>query len=124
MRTNSNPWPWWTDMNDWTLIGTLDAIPRLGARTVQTSFGEVAVFRTGTDEVFALINRCPHRGGPLSEGIVAGRKVACPLHNWVIDLTTGEAAAPDHGCTTSVPVRLEGQEVWLGSLRQPLVANL
>jgi nitrite reductase (NADH) small subunit len=108
----------------WTLIGTLEDIPRRGARTVLTAQDEVAVFRTADDAVFALINRCPHKGGPLSEGIVHGRKVACPLHNWVIDLETGEAAAPDHGCTTSVEVRLDGSGLWLNSPDAKLVANL
>ncbi len=108
---------------DWTLIGTLADIPRLGARTVQTSLGEVAVFRTRDDEVFALINRCPHKGGPLSEGIVSGRKVACPLHNWVIDLNTGHADAPDEGCTTSVPVRLDGDSLFLGLVAQKKTVN-
>jgi nitrite reductase (NADH) small subunit len=101
-------------MSDWILIGTLDDIPRLGARTVETPRGQVAVFRTAEDDVFALINKCPHRGGPLSEGIVSGRVVACPLHNWVIDLHTGEAKAPDQGCTTAIPVRSEGGALWLG----------
>lgn len=101
-------------MMDWTAIGTMDDIPRLGARTVETPLGQVAVFRTAEDEVFALINKCPHRGGPLSDGIVSGRKVACPLHNWVIDLNSGEAIAPDEGCTTSVPVKVEGTALFLG----------
>jgi nitrite reductase (NADH) small subunit len=104
---------------DWIAIGTVDDIPRLGARTVDTPLGEVAVFRTGADELFALINKCPHKGGPLSEGIVSGRKVACPLHNWVIDLTTGEAAPPDEGCTTSVPVRVDGGRLFLGLACSP-----
>ncbi|HTH15443.1 MAG TPA: nitrite reductase small subunit NirD [Magnetospirillum sp.] len=108
---------------DWTDIGTLDDIPRLGARTVETKMGQVAVFRTKDDEVFALINKCPHRGGPLSEGIVSGRKVACPLHNWVIDLTTGDAVAPDEGCTTSVPVKLEGGRLFLGLATTKKVVN-
>jgi nitrite reductase (NADH) small subunit len=108
---------------DWTPIGTLADIPRLGARTVQTPLGEVAVFRTAEDEVFALINKCPHKGGPLSEGIVAGRKVACPLHNWVIDLNSGHAEAPDEGCTTSVPVRLDGDSLSLGIAKAKKVVN-
>lgn len=108
---------------DWTLIGTIDDIPRLGARTVETPAGQVAVFRTNDDEVFALINRCPHRGGPLSEGLVAGRKVACPLHNWVIDLNTGSADAPDEGCTDKLPVRVDGAEIWLGGQTAQKVAN-
>lgn len=101
-------------MTDWIDIGGLDDIPRLGARTVDTSQGQIAVFRTSEDEVFALLNRCPHRGGPLSEGLVAGRKVACPLHNWVIDLNTGEAVAPDQGCTTSFPIRIAAGRLLLG----------
>lgn len=101
-------------MMDWIDIGTLADIPRLGARTVDTALGEVAVFRTAEDEVFALINKCPHKNGPLSEGIVMGRKVACPLHNWVIDLTSGAAQAPDEGCTTSLPLKQEGERLKLG----------
>lgn len=108
---------------DWTPIGTIEDIPRLGARTVETPLGQVAVFRTRDDEVFALVNRCPHRGGPLSEGIVSGRKVACPLHNWVIDLNSGEAAAPDEGCTTPVPLRNEGGRLFLGLVPARKVVN-
>ncbi len=94
-------------------IGTLSDIPRLGARTVETPAGQIAVFRTAEDDVFALLNRCPHKGGPLSEGIVAGRTVACPLHNWVINLNDGQAVAPDEGCARSFPVRLKGDRLWL-----------
>jgi nitrite reductase (NADH) small subunit len=108
---------------DWIKIGTLSDIPALGARTVETALGEVAVFRTAADEVFALINRCPHKGGPLSEGIVSGRKVACPLHNWVIDLNSGQADAPDEGCTTMVPVRQDGGAIFLGLERLGKVAH-
>ncbi|MBX9635591.1 MAG: nitrite reductase small subunit NirD [Magnetospirillum sp.] len=99
---------------DWTAIGTLNDIPRLGARTVETPLGQVAVFRTAEDQVFALINKCPHKGGPLSEGIVSGRKIACPLHNWVIDLNSGTADAPDEGCTTTIPVKQDGERLFLG----------
>ncbi len=85
-------------------VGRLDDIPRLGSRVVRTALGEIAVFRTAADEVFALRNTCPHRGGPLSEGIVHGRSVTCPLHNWVISLETGEVEGPDHGCTGVIGV--------------------
>ncbi|MBC7907285.1 MAG: nitrite reductase small subunit NirD [Rhodospirillaceae bacterium] len=105
---------------DWTAIGTLNDIPPLGARTVETPLGQVAVFRTAEDEVFALINKCPHKGGPLSEGIVSGRKVACPLHNWVIDLNSGEAVAPDNGCTTVVPVKIEDGLLYLAPPLPPV----
>jgi len=72
------------------------------------------VFRTGADAVFALVDRCPHRGGPLSEGIVAGDTVTCPLHNWVIGLADGVALAPDEGRTVVLPVRILAGEVHIG----------
>lgn len=100
-------------MIDWIDIGRLEDIPPRGARTVQTAQGPVAVFRTGDDAVFALVNRCPHRGGPLSDGIVAGKLVVCPLHNWTIDLESGQAAAPDEGCTPRIPVRVVDGVLWL-----------
>jgi nitrite reductase (NADH) small subunit len=71
------------------------------------------VFRSAEDEVFALLDRCPHKGGPLSQGIVHGRSVTCPLHNWKIDLASGESLAPDVGCTRAYPVRLEQGHVLL-----------
>jgi nitrite reductase (NADH) small subunit len=91
----------------WVEIGPIDSIPRLGARVLKRDGGDIAVFRTTNDEVFALLNRCPHKDGPLSEGIVYGRTVACPLHNWCLDLATGQAKAPDEGCATSFPTRIE-----------------
>ena len=97
----------------WIAIGTLEQIPALGARTVETPKGQVAVFRAADDSVFALLNRCPHKNGPLSEGIVAGHTVACPLHNWVIDLTDGQAKAPDEGCTRNFPVKAQDGQIWL-----------
>lgn len=98
---------------DWIEIGRVDDIPMQGARTVRTTGSPVAIFRTAANEIYALVNRCPHRGGPLSEGIVFGRTVACPLHNWVIDLATGEACGPDSGGTPTVPVKLEGGRIFL-----------
>ena len=73
----------------------------------------IAVFRTADDDIFALVDRCPHRGGPLSEGIVQGCAVACPLHGWVIHLDHGEAEAPDEGQAPTVAVKLEGGRIWL-----------
>ncbi len=98
---------------DWIEIGAVDDIPRLGARVVKTPDGDIAVFRTADDKVFALRDRCPHKGGPLSQGIVHGHRVACPLHDWKIALDTGEAVAPDEGCAASFPVRVEDGRVWL-----------
>jgi nitrite reductase (NADH) small subunit len=94
-------------------ICALEAIPPLGARVVRTPDGDIAVFRTATDQVFALRDRCPHKGGPLSQGIVHGAKVTCPLHNWVIDLASGEATGADHGCTHAFAVRVLDGIVWL-----------
>jgi nitrite reductase (NADH) small subunit len=101
-------------MNEWITIGKLDDLPPRGARVVRTRDGDIAVFRTATDQLFALRDRCPHKGGPLSEGMVYGERVACPLHNWTIDLASGDAVAPDHGCTRRYPVRCVGDEVQIG----------
>ncbi len=101
-------------MTQWKYICKLEDIPVLGARRVTRAQGlEVAVFRTATDEVFALLDRCPHKGGPLSQGIVFGKSVACPLHNWTIGLCDGQAQAPDEGCTPSFQVKLEDGAVYL-----------
>jgi nitrite reductase (NADH) small subunit len=101
-------------MNDWNKICRVDDIPVLGARRVRRAAGaDVAVFRTADDRVFALLDRCPHKGGPLSQGIVFGEHVACPLHNWAISLVDGEARAPDIGCATRFAVRVEAGVVSL-----------
>lgn len=101
-------------MTTWKPICRVDDIPVLGARRVQRAQGlEVAVFRTEAGEIFALLDRCPHKGGQLSQGIVFGHSVACPLHNWTIGLCDGQAAAPDEGCTPSFQVKVEGGQVFL-----------
>ena len=100
-------------MTQWIQIAKLDDIPRLGARVLRTDTMDIAVFRTATDQVFALHDRCPHKGGPLSQGIVHGGMVTCPLHNWRIDLASGQAQGPDEGCTNNYPVKVEGGLVYL-----------
>lgn len=97
----------------WIEVGRLDDIPRAGARIVRTADGDIAVFRTLDDRVFALHDRCPHRGGPLSQGIVYGDRVACPLHNWSIELATGRAVAPDEGASACYAVRVERGIIYL-----------
>ena len=88
-------------------ICRLDDIPVLGARRFNREDGKViAIFRNGEDKVFALQDKCPHKGGPLSQGIVFGESVACPLHNWCIGLNDGRAAAPDEGATEKFAVRV------------------
>ena len=101
-------------MSDWLPICRVDEIPVLGARRVARERGaEVAVFRAADDHVFALLDRCPHKGGPLSQGIVFGHSVACPLHNWTIELASGEARAPDVGCAVRFAVKVEAGVVHL-----------
>jgi nitrite reductase (NADH) small subunit len=97
----------------WTRVCRVEDIPVLGARVVKRAHGDVAVFRNSEDEVFALADKCPHKGGPLSQGIVYGRKVACPLHNWNIQLEDGCAVAPDTGCAKRYPVKVEAGDVFL-----------
>ena len=103
----------------WYVVGRLADIPARGARTVRLKGLELAVFRTADDHVFALENRCPHKGGPLADGIVHGRKVACPLHNWVIALDTGCAQGADEGRTRCWPVRVDGDRILLGIADDP-----
>ena len=94
-------------MSTWTPVCRIDDIPPLGARRVNRPKGAaVAIFRTAGDKFFALLDRCPHKGGPLSQGIVFGERVACPLHNWTIALCDGSAAAPDVGCTPAFAVQV------------------
>jgi len=105
-------------MSNWLEVCGIDDIPVLGARVVRrAAYGgsgtDIAIFRNGADQVFALLDRCPHKGGPLSQGIVHGDKVACPLHNWNIELKAGTAVAPDHGCTPTFAVRVDLGRVYL-----------
>ncbi|MEM9048780.1 MAG: nitrite reductase small subunit NirD [Pseudomonadota bacterium] len=95
----------------WIDIGAIDLVPLCGARLLKTRAGCVAVFRTSTNEVFATANSCPHKGGPLVEGIVHGQKVTCPLHNWVFDLNTGLAQGADEGRIATFPVRVEAGRI-------------
>ncbi|MGY9046590.1 tRNA-(guanine-N1)-methyltransferase [Puniceibacterium antarcticum] len=98
---------------NWIDIGALDDIPLRGARVVKTQLGCVALFRTDTDRVFAVSDTCPHKGGPLSEGIVHGNKVTCPLHNWVFSLETGQAQGADSGSITTYPVQVAAGRILL-----------
>ncbi|MEM6310944.1 MAG: nitrite reductase small subunit NirD [Pseudomonadota bacterium] len=91
----------------WIDIGAIDEIPVRGARKVKTKLGCIAVFRTDETTVFATSNVCPHKQGPLNEGIVHGTKVTCPLHNWVFDLETGVAQGADEGRIATYAVRVE-----------------
>ena len=103
-------------MTAWKEICRVEDIPVLGSRRVARDQGlDVAVFRNDADDVFALLDRCPHKGGPLSQGIVFGTRVACPLHNWTIDLCDGQAQAPDEGCTPRFEVKVDKGLVFLNA---------
>lgn len=97
----------------WKKVCPLDDITPLGSRVVRTSEREIGIFRTEDDRVFAINNLCPHKNGPLSQGIVHGDKVTCPLHNWKISLVTGKAEEPDEGETSCYPTKVEGGVVFL-----------
>jgi len=100
-------------MANWVEIAALTDIPQLGARVVESSKGNIAVFRTKHDEVFALLDKCPHKEGPLSQGIVHDNSVTCPMHNWVINLADGQAKGPDEGCTNVFAVKVDSGKVLL-----------
>jgi nitrite reductase (NADH) small subunit len=106
-----------TSLNDWIDIGALDDIPERGARIVKTLAGCVAVFRTLGNEVYAIDDACPHKQGPLSEGIVHGRSVTCPLHNWVISLETGEAQGADSGSVATYAIQVSAGRLLLDASR-------
>ena len=72
-------------------------------------------FRSADDAVFALLDKCPHKGGPLSQGMVAGKVVTCPMHSWKIQLENGEAVAPDQGCARTFPAKVEDGMVWVAA---------
>jgi len=98
---------------NWIEVCKLDEIPPSQARTVQAGDTMVAVFRLTDDRVKAVENRCPHKQGPLAEGIISGDDILCPLHNWRISLDSGEVAAPDEGCVKTYPVKVENGQVFL-----------
>ena len=100
-------------MGEWVRVCALEEIPVLGSRVLRHPEGDICVFRNAADEVFALHDRCPHKGGPLSQGIVHDRSVTCPLHAWQVDLASGEAIAPDSGRARCFPVKVENGEVLL-----------
>ena len=110
-------------IGDWIDVGRLAEIPVRGARTIKTADSEeIAIFRTAGNKVYALVNRCPHKQGHLSQGIVHGDAVACPLHNWRISLSTGEALGEDKGCVPTIPVKIDAGRVLISRLA--MLANV
>jgi nitrite reductase (NADH) small subunit len=100
-------------MSGWLQIGLVDEVPLRGSRVVSTTQGDIAIFKTAEGRIFALWDKCPHKGGPLSQGIVHGESVTCPLHNWVIGLETGEVKGPDQGCARKVKCKVEDGIVFI-----------
>lgn len=100
-------------MASWKEVGTLEDIPTLGSRVIEGPNGDIAIFRNSKDEVFALKDACPHKQGPLSQGIVHDKTVTCPLHNWKIELDTGVVKSPDEGCAGKYDIKMEGNKIFL-----------
>jgi nitrite reductase (NADH) small subunit len=100
-------------MVDWIEVGRAADVPLRGSRVIATEQGDIAVFKAADGRIFALWDKCPHKGGPLSQGIVHGTSVTCPLHNWVVGLETGEVKGPDQGCARKVPVQLDGDIIFI-----------
>jgi len=100
-------------MSNWIEVVALRDIPKLGSRVIKTDTMNIAVFRTAGDDVFAMKDECPHKKGPLSQGIVHGSTVTCPMHSWKIDLASGEALGPDVGCSNVFPVKVENGKVYI-----------
>lgn len=102
---------------EWVAVARISDIPKSGARVIDgAKAGPIAIFRTEDDKVFAVLDRCPHKGGPLSQGIVSGHAVTCPLHAWTVGLEDGRAASPDEGCARKFAVRCHGDEILLSRL--------
>jgi nitrite reductase (NADH) small subunit len=102
-------------MDQWVKVGMVDDVPFRGSRVVSTQQGDIAIFKTAEGRIFALWDKCPHKGGPLSQGIVHGDQVTCPLHNWVVGLETGDVKGPDQGCARKVKCKVEAGTVFIES---------
>lgn len=110
-------------MSEWIDIGSVNDIPRRAARCVNTPNGKIAIFRTMDDQVFAIDDKCPHKGGPLSQGIVHGAFVTCPLHNWVFSLETGEAQGADDGRVATTPLKVEAGRILIAPVNHMVAAE-
>ncbi|MBA4164452.1 MAG: nitrite reductase (NAD(P)H) small subunit [Erythrobacter sp.] len=109
-------------IGEWLDIGPVSQISPGNARTLPVQGGEeIAIFHTLAGAFYALVNKCPHKAGPLSQGIVHGNVVTCPLHSWNISLKTGEALGDDSGCVPTIPLRVDAGRIYL--LREAVVGQ-
>jgi nitrite reductase (NADH) small subunit len=100
-------------MTAWKEICRVEDIPVLGSRRVARDQGiDVAVFRNDANEVFALLDRCPHKGGPFVARHCVRYQRGLPVHNWTIGLCDGQAQAPDEGCTPRFEVKVDNGMVF------------
>ena len=100
----------------WVRVTPIGNVPPREGRAVLIGEHELALFNLG-GEFLATDNECPHKGGPLCDGIVTGTSVVCPLHAWKVNLATGEVERPAHGkdhCVTTYPTRVADGVVLIG----------
>jgi nitrite reductase (NADH) small subunit len=93
----------------WIRVTALENIPAREGRAVQIGDREIAIFNLG-DRLLATSNRCPHKSGPLCDGIVTGNSVVCPLHAWKVSLVDGSVERPSsekERCIETYPVRVD-----------------
>lgn len=95
-----------------TKLGPVAAIPPGEGRVFSVNGEKIAVFHTRGGGIYAVQAECPHRGGPLADGLVGGTTLICPLHAWKFDLTTGQALFGECGLKT-FPVRVDGEQIVL-----------
>ena len=98
---------------NWVDVCALEDIPSQGSRIVKAGDNCLALFRTTENEVYALDDKCPHKQGPLSQGMVHGAFVTCPLQSWVFSMETGEAQGADEGKVKTTPTKVEDGRVFL-----------
>ena len=109
---------------NWIRVTPVENVPPREGRAVLIGDREIALFNLGPstalgagDQFLATDNQCPHKGGPLCDGIVTGSSVVCPLHGWKVSLNTGQVERPAHGkdhCVTTYPTRIEDGVVLIG----------
>lgn len=90
-------------------IGHISEIESMRSRVITIEDTEIALFKLSTGEIKAIENKCPHKGGKLSEGILCDHHVFCPLHDWKINLNDGLVQKPDEGCVVSFRVEADSE---------------